>query len=366
MGEKKERFGLHSEEAQVVKKIFHLYAFEKGTCRSIAKVLSDEGIPSPTGKPAWTDSTVRRILDDPMYTGRGSAFRYDSKQGKEPGKYGTRLRPEEDWLALPEGVVPAIIDEDLFLKVQERLKLNKIESRRNNPDPENAILRCGFIRCGYCGRSMGPGKGANPRRKNPSETNEYRCVYRYTGNRRCPEAPVISIHRIDTAVWEYVGDIVKDFSMVEEAIALAKGEDPNAPNLSGIEHSIKIAQISQDQLIADLKQVDADGQPKMKGRARQIILDDIEKAEKYLSDLEKEKQKVIAGQSNWKLMQEDIEKFTAWCLNPKENYANATYEEKRRALRRFGIQVLVFREDDKEHKRYKIMVKMPDIVRHTS
>ncbi len=154
--------------------------------------------------------------------------------------------------------------------------------------------------------------------------------------------------------------------MVEKAITLAKGQDPNAPNLSGIEHSMKVAQFSQDQLIADLKQVDADGQPKIKGRARQIILDDIEKAEKYLSDLEKEKQKVIAGQSNWERMQEDIEKFTAWCLNAKETYLNATYEEKRRALRMLGIQVFIYREDDKTHDRYQIMVKMPDIVSHTS
>ncbi len=161
-GEKKERFALHTQEAEVIKKIFHLYAFEKGTCRNIARRLSDEGIPSPTGKLAWTDSTVRLILIDPMYTGRGSAFRYDTKLGKEPGKYGTRLRPEEDWLALPEGVVPPIIDEDLFMKVQERLKLNKVESSRNNPHPESAILRCGFIRCGYCGRSLGAGKNGSP------------------------------------------------------------------------------------------------------------------------------------------------------------------------------------------------------------
>ena len=123
--------------------------------------------------------------------------------------------------------------------------------------------------------------------------------------------------------------------------------------------------VSQEQLVADLKQVDTEGFPKLKGRARNLVLDDLEKSEIYLKKLEKERLKVIAGQGNWKQMQEDIDIFMEWCLTGKD-IKSAPYEKKRIALRVLGIQVYVYREDDKEHDRYEIKVRIPDIVRHTS
>jgi site-specific DNA recombinase len=95
-GEKKERFVLNPEEAEVIGKIFRLYAYEKGTLRGIAKLLSDEGILSPGGKAFWNDSTVRRILEDPTYIGRASAFKYDTITGRHNGKHVAKLKPEED------------------------------------------------------------------------------------------------------------------------------------------------------------------------------------------------------------------------------------------------------------------------------
>jgi site-specific DNA recombinase len=369
-GEKKERYTINEFEAAVINKIFRLYAFERGTCRNIARTLTLEGIPSPGGLTVWHDSTVRRILEDPMYIGRGTAFKYNTVSGKHDGKYSARLKPEEEQLALPDGVVPPVLvtqtgepDRALFQLVQEQLKINQVESPRNNPTPEAHLLRCGFIRCGYCKRSMGAGKSANPARKNPSETNEYRCTYRYRGSRPCKEAPVISIHRIDTAVEEYVWGIAQDFSLVQEAIRLASGDDPSQPDLQSIDHSIKVVKNSQEQLVADLKQADGEGFPKLKGRARQLVIDDLEKSETYLKELQKERLKVIAGQGNWKQMQEDIDIFLEWCLTAKD-IKSATYEEKRRALRVLGIQVYVYRGDDEEHDRYEIKVRIPDIVRH--
>ncbi len=371
-GEKKERFAINEFEAAVINKVFRLYAFERGTCRNIARTLTLEGISSPTGLAVWNDSTVRRILEDPMYIGRGTAFKYNTVSGKHDGKYSARLKPEEDQLSLPDGVVPPILvteigepDIALFQLVQERLKLNQIESPCNNKTPTEALLRCGFIRCGYCRRVMSVGNSHDYKRTHTRQTIEYRCSYRYKSNSRCIQAPVISIKRIDEAVCMYIQGIATDFSLVREAIRLASGNDPAQPDLQSIDQSIKMVKNSQEQLVADLKQVDEEGFPKLKGRARQLVLDDLEKSEKYLKDLQKERLKVIAGQGNWKQMQEDIDKFMEWCLTAKD-IKSATYDEKRRALRVLGIQVYVYRGDDEEHDRYEIKVRIPDIVRHTS
>ena len=62
----------------------------------------------------------------------------------------------------------------------------------------------------------------------------------------------------------------------------------------------------------------------------------------------------------------EVDKFVAWCLQSRETYPNATYEEKRRALRVLGILVTVYREDDREHDRYQITVRIPDTVSRIS
>ena len=177
---------------------------------------------------------------------------------------------------------------------------------------------------------------------------------------------MISINRIDTAVWEYIGKKIEDWTVIEQAIKLLRGEDKNQPDLKAIDHSIEITKASQEQLVLDLKQLDRDGYPKLKGRARQLVLNDLEESEKQLSSLMKERLKVLAGQGDWQKMQEDIDKFLKWCLTARDTYQNATYEEKRRALRVLGIVVYVYREDDKSKERYEIRVRVPDIVRHTS
>ena len=153
VGERKERFGINLEESKVVGRIFQLYVYEKRTLRNIARLLSDEGIPSPGGKAVWYDSTVRRILEDPTYTGKGSAFKYATTTGKQNGKYSSKLKPEAERLQLPSGVVPQIVDEAIFAEAQIRLRLNQVEASRNNPNPEQTLLRCGFIKCGYCKRT---------------------------------------------------------------------------------------------------------------------------------------------------------------------------------------------------------------------
>jgi len=60
-------------------------------------------------------------------------------------------------------------------------------------------------------------------------------------------------------------------------------------------------------------------------------------------------------------MQQEIDKFISWCLNARETYATASYEEKRTALRQLGVAVKVYRKDDLEHEQYEIGLTVPDL-----
>lgn len=57
------------------------------------------------------------------------------------------------------------------------------------------------------------------------------------------------------------------------------------------------------------------------------------------------------------------------CLNARETYLTASYEEKRRAIRMLGLTVEVFKDKDPEHpNKYEIKLKIPhlaDILSHT-
>ena len=57
------------EQAEVVRRIFHMYVHEGMGSPSIAVRLTDEGIPTQTGKLLWLQSRVHHILCNATYAG---------------------------------------------------------------------------------------------------------------------------------------------------------------------------------------------------------------------------------------------------------------------------------------------------------
>lgn len=57
---------VNEEEAKIVRYIFHEFLLGKNT-NSIAKELTEQGIPSPSGKKKWYYGTIRRILQNEKY-----------------------------------------------------------------------------------------------------------------------------------------------------------------------------------------------------------------------------------------------------------------------------------------------------------
>jgi len=349
--EKKEYYLINKEEAIVVRRIYDLYVNQQNSLHGIARILNNEGVLTAKGRGDWNKTTVKGVLTNSVYTGRGYGFSYQSTRGPT-GKQTMKMRPENERIPLPEGVIPPIISEEMFHRVQEQIEINKMEAARNNPNPKASLLRSGFIRCGYCKRMMSAVNG--------HDRHLYICNYRFTPGQSCGGGTSIRVSIIDDAVWQYVGEIIQDFSLIQKAIELVKYNSFHIPDIQAIEQSIKSAKSHQEQLVEDLRQSES-GVPKLKGRARQLILDELEKVENYLEGLEHEMQKVLIGQTEWEKVQAEVDTFIAWCLNARETYSAATYEEKRRALRMLGIVAYIYRQDDPERERYEIKVNLPDI-----
>ena len=127
-------------EVKVVQKTYTMR--DEGTgFFNIAKKLNEQGILTKSGS-KWHPFTVRRMLTNPAYIGL-------TYFGRTSGSKKTKLvsRDEKDWKLLPE-VTPPIVDEELFRRVQEKIKRSK---ERHAALPHREYLLTGHIVCAECG-----------------------------------------------------------------------------------------------------------------------------------------------------------------------------------------------------------------------
>ncbi|MEI6506706.1 MAG: recombinase family protein [Planctomycetota bacterium] len=142
-------------EARVVKKIFETYAGSGGTLLAVGEMLNREGIPSPQRRSKWHRNAVRRILKNRTYVGdyvwgQTMSGRYHVRVGDEiVTRRGAKKTTSNDPI-VHEGILPAIVSRDLFLRVQELLGQRKMATRR----PGSARPLSGLIFCGCCGSPM--------------------------------------------------------------------------------------------------------------------------------------------------------------------------------------------------------------------
>ena len=206
---------IHMEEAQVVRRMFEWFAMEQISLGEVAGRLQAEGIASPRGRRRWERNTVWHILKNPTYRG-AAAFGKTRCVERRP-----RLRPLRDkpdpprrpysmcrndpdkWITI---AVPAIVSDELFEAVAERLEENKRRHRGSRRTPYLlrglTVCKC----CGYamCGITVSPGSA---RRR----LSYYRCiggeVRRHGGDRICQNKAVNAV-LLEEAVWEDVRQLL--------------------------------------------------------------------------------------------------------------------------------------------------------------
>ncbi len=204
-----------------------LLAWQKTACHfeKLRFLLTDEGIPTPDGKSLWRYQSIRNILNNPFYIGRAAA--YKTRTEFIPGE-GRRKTPrsEDEWVAFPEGTVPPIIDEETFETVQLQLTRNSQNSPRNNPHPQDTLLRCGMVICGSCGHNL-----TVDRSKSRGRTRiRYRCPRAHKGYKECPEAPDIAASLLDSLVWKEALATIRNPSKLDDELAKQGCKTPQKTN----------------------------------------------------------------------------------------------------------------------------------------
>jgi site-specific DNA recombinase len=200
---------VNPQEAEVVRRIYHLYLKERLKGSTIARLLEEEGIPSRSNYKKWWPSLIYSVLKIKTYTGVAQMYKTRKVEPKKSAKINQyrhnkksskENRPKEDWIAIP---VTPIIDNQTWEAAQERLKLNGLHSKRNNL--KNEYLLRGMVVCGLCG-CMAPGTVSN-------KNTYYSCGAKRNRNITTkPHDERISIQHplLDQNVWDGLVSLLED------------------------------------------------------------------------------------------------------------------------------------------------------------
>lgn len=208
-------------EAAVVAELFATYAAGGVTLHRLARQLMVRRVPAPKGGTRWTVSTVRWILRNPSYRGQAASERYANVPARErvsplrPLGAGrsTRPRAPTEWITVP---VPAIVSDEQFAQVQERLVSNRREARRSTT--HEYLLR-GLLNCGHCAlRCTGQARSVG--------TTTYRyyvCGGKHPAAGREPRCPARSSpgEVLDALVWDDLCAVLQQPELITLALERA-------------------------------------------------------------------------------------------------------------------------------------------------
>ncbi len=135
---------IDEEEAELVRQIYKLFADGFGG-RVVARILREEGVRNRNGK-TLSENTIRDIVKNPLYKGiavmNKEHFDFEAKK--------IIKNPESEWI-YREGIVPQIINDDLWEKANAQINSRKTVDRTHNVgiNKGNTLLSSKII-CGEC------------------------------------------------------------------------------------------------------------------------------------------------------------------------------------------------------------------------
>jgi len=246
-------------EAVLVVELFRRYADDGASLADLTRWLTEQGVPTRTGKDRWDRSVVWGMLRNPAYAGR-AVFGKTTVVHSSPGLNRTaRLagrstpkasktvdRPRAEWIEI---AVPAIVSEQTFHRVAVRLADNKRFASRNSKVPS---LLQGLAACAACGY----GYYRTSTRTTNKKIYYYRCLgsddYRYQGGRVCDNKPVRADH-LDAVVWEHITALLADPQLIraeiDKRLDQARSSDPATSQRTRLDTALTKATVSITRMI---------------------------------------------------------------------------------------------------------------------
>ena len=253
-------YEVYEPEAEIVREVFRRYTEDGLAIAQIARWLSEQGVPTRTGKAVWDRSTVWGMLRNPAYRGQAAygktqmtgkpsrPTRITRRRGERHGRRGEVRRdlPPENWTLVP---VPALVSEEQFALAQDRLASNAHFAKRNTKKP---TLLQGILVCRECGYAC----YRTSTRTTSRRIYYYRCIgsdnYRHVGGRVCRSRP-IRADELDELVWAEVTRLLEQPELVKAEIdrrlQAVRSEHPAARRREGLDRELARVRAGKERLI---------------------------------------------------------------------------------------------------------------------
>lgn len=206
------------KEAKIVRRIYKLF-LHGSTPRSIAQILTDEGIPTPSGRNSkWSSTTVSSILQNEKYCGCAllqKCFVPDFLTHKSVPNKGQLQQ------YFIEDSHPAIIPRETFELVQHEFRVRESTKRATR-----ISVFSGRVICGDCGGAFGSKVWHSNDERYRKEV--YRCNKKYDKSKEVCQTPHITEQEIKDNFIKVVNRMVdeEDFLDAKETILEHFAPDP--------------------------------------------------------------------------------------------------------------------------------------------
>ena len=176
---------VNPEQAAIVRRIYGMF-LSGSTPYQIAKTLTAEDIPTPAGKKKWSDTTIRRVLQNESYIGDKLLQKTYSVDFLAKDRIKNHGEVQQYYIENDhEGIIPR----ETFQRVQAEM------ARRKSLHATGGTIFSGRIVCGECGQIYGS--------KVWHSTDKYRrvvwrCNDKFNGGTKCG-TPTLSEEQVKEA-----------------------------------------------------------------------------------------------------------------------------------------------------------------------
>ena len=328
------------EQAEVVRSIFRMYVDEGMRAYSIAVRLTDEGVPTHTGKLMWLQSRVHHILGNATYAGTWVYGKYRHVATEDGMKIYDQ--PRDTWIEIP---VPQVIDDKTWERAQKLKKQRSTKAKRNT---KVLYLLQHLLKCGECGRNFHTRASwtTTSVRKGKAYTYDLTTPRRYymcngmQGMRlRCREKPYIRADQLEEPIWSEVKRVLQNPDLIVAGIATLDSQESGGmeEEIAQAERDLRSIQMEEDRAIrlfvsGKITEAQLDLQ-------RKFITERLESARAKLDDYRALEE---SGTEKRRLMEEVL----AWARKFGQGLDDLTPQERHDYLQMLVEQVIIDRDNN--------------------
>ena len=334
------RAGVIEEQAEAVRRIFHMYVHEGMGSYSIAVRLTDDGIPTQSGKPLWLQSRVHHILGNAAYIGTWLYGKYRHVSTEDGMKIYDQ--PEDTWIEIP---IPQIIDDDTWERAQA---LKKQRSRKAKKNTKVLYQLQHLLKCGECGhnfhaRAAWTNTGVRNGKKYQYELTTPRRYYMCNGMQSmrlgCRERPHIRAERLEEPIWSEVKRVIQNPDLIVAGIDTLDAQEGGGleEEIAQAERDLRSIQMEEDRAIrlfvsGKITEAQLDLQ-------RRFITERLESARARLDDY---RAREAGGVEKRRLM----ETVLTWASDLGQGLDELTPEQRKEVLQMVVEQVVIDRDNN--------------------